>query len=308
MIEAPLNKETKMRNVEIIETLNAKYIIYYSHHKLEVDPRIVKKIDAAIIEDITDFTKMSIKDEVLTIMEEGRDPYHALVQAIIKKEVPIFFVDLSPETFSKINDALEKQIIIPVLEALIAAIIYDKQKRKNGENKQGMTRREFLKKALSLSAAAYLSSPLLEIFFSILNPPIKEVDESSITRKFEKYLAKLNSLIHPELRGVVEIRNELIAQKAETLAKSMRNKLQRKPVIAIVIGARHFQIKDALKLDENERLKRLRKSLGEHFAEEGFIARVDFLAGQGDLERRMKVTIFKDPAFTSKNNHKMSLK
>lgn len=294
------NKKHEMLNVFEMETENAQYKIYYDNHESVIDPRLLDGCDGLIMEMSEEYNDPEKVKKMFEKISSTRD-LHDLFQEAAKSGKPIYFADMY-RSEDEIETDFDKTEIKAVVEFLAGAGIGMYALKSLEENKK-MSRRDFLKIGLGTAAAAYLSTPFLEraAFVAATKGSDENqnlLDEKSISRKANKALGGLNRAIHPELRTIlVETRNDIMAQKAETIAKLFHSETGKKPKMAFTVGGKHSGIEKSLMDSEQGRVARLKKDLGEKLSQYADIAEVSFVSRNKEAnEISFDVRILKDAA------------
>lgn len=290
--KSPEKKE--LPNVVEMETDNAQYRIYYDNHERGIDQRLLDDCDGLIMEMMADYSDPEKAKEMFGKICANKDGSMGLLQIAAKNKKPIYFVDMHEKnSVQKDLSDIETKSVVEFLAGLgIGSYVL----KKVIENKK-MNRRNFLKLGLGTVAATYLSTPMFQGIVSeeTVRNDSELPDENSVSRKAEKVLGNINRIIHPEMKTMtLETRNDLMAQKSETVAKNLSQKIRKKPKLALIVGARHFGIEQSLKDTEQARVKRLKKDLGEDLPKNSAIARINFI--QGDKEIYYDATVLKDSA------------
>ncbi len=288
-------QEPVPENVAELETENAHYDIIYDVHGVgEVKEDAFRNSDAIIFEGIggVDFPGAYVEKE---------PSFREVILHAIKEKKPVYFVDLSFGLHQELGLDEEKLLThftLPILEGLAGLVftvsaVTDVLKR-NPE----MSRRSFLKFLGKGAAGAYLSLPALREVTGYVSTDFAEKppDESDPVRQAHKLLRKVSDATHPEDRTVlIHTRNDLMAQKSETIARALRAELGNKPNLGIMVGANHSGIENVLQDDERERVERLIDDLGKDLVYERYITRIDFEETKNG-EIKFRSTLLEDPA------------
>lgn len=271
-------KETKQEsqeklpeNVEIIETPEAKFRIIYSRHDIASQPEDMGKADAVAFEGIGDYTTKRQAEFLVVDLYDNRSSA-PIVKRAKQEGKPIFFIDISEhdtaDLIQKGLRALEVGVGFSLLLSLSKDII----------NKNKISRRDFLKKAAKGLGGLYFFSHIPKIIVSALD----NIDGRSKQGAISRFLSDLDEKIHPETESIVlTLRNHLMAQKLTYIASHMRQSINKKPEIGLVIGAAHTGIEKALLEKNKERIALIDKllrvpGLGKSRERIATIARLDF--------------------------------
>jgi hypothetical protein len=149
------------------------------------------------------------------------------------------------------------------------------------------------------AVSAALTSPLIGRMTGYLAKDglTAEPDESWLPRKAQKAIENVTYRANLDRSKVIHARNDLWAQKSETVAKYMEKDLGRKPNLAMSMGADHVGIERSLQDVPAERLSRLATDLGEDFKNEGLIAKIT-LTPEAKTDRvKVEVVIIRDENF-----------
>lgn len=297
--EIKKKNSVEMPNVAKMESVNARYHINYDDHRTDINPNILDDCDGLVMEMRGNYDDPKETQEWIEHFSHSKQFARVIMDAA-KNKKPIYFVDLieskKVDNFSKERE--RKELTIPFIEMMMGSALGVHLIYKDLAGDKKMTRREFLKSGLQAIAATYLETPFIQqtAWDIATKHGTALTDEKSTSRKVEKILNRINNDIHPELRTIiVDARNDLMAQKTETIAKILSKKLKKKPELAIIIGARHSGIEQSLTDKEEDRVKRLRRDFGEELSKNASVAEIDFAKGEGNTIY-FKIEILKDPA------------
>ncbi len=309
--EASNNYELK--NTAKLSTENADYLLYYTRHDVQTSPEIVNRSDALILESITDFrddkkTKKSVEHALF----DKTSPYHEAVRAAAEQGKPIFLLDLSRATAKSQNmletkngedqDEMSKNELKVAIEGSLGlgAIMWAAVdlKRMITDNPK-MSRRNFLKFLGKSATGLALTSPLIGRMTGYISTKGTglEPDESSVSRKAQKVFEDATYRTNLDRSKTIHTRNDLWAQKSEKVAKYLQAELGRKPSLALSMGADHVGIERSIKENDETRLARLSKELGDDFKNEGLIAKIDLTPEAGSDRVKVEVVIIHDENF-----------
>lgn len=290
-----------------VETDEGVFNIVYSHHDTPNDPSIVQNTDALILEGEMHY---SADERLVANLDERSQSvqYAPLFSAAAAQKKPMFFVDISAETAKNLDGIFsggrqEARMSVAKLEALSSLLLVAYKMhaalRGKGTSTGGkpLSRREFFGAATQesvLPLAAYLATPLAESALA------HTAGERTVSRQTYRALHAVNTTMHPELPDslLAEVRNALIAQKSESVARRLKSALGRKPTITIVIGAAHIGLEDQLRAPEATRMHTVRSYTGaDNLRDERHILRLDpFLTREKEIDFRFSFTA--DAAFT----------
>ncbi len=291
-----------------VETPEARFVIIYHNHqsKEEIFSGFVDEVDGVIFETEGSpyhSTQEMIEDVrvLLKITNQGR-----IVKRLMKQEKSIFFTSISyrgnlSKPFYVDWEDKNKRIVVEGLMGLLSFYIGGKLTYTALRSKEKINRREFLKMGVSLGLGAYLTAPVITEWglTLALGGDKKIVDEQSLLRQTQKKLRDFNQILHPELdRLTLTARNNLTAQKSGVIARLLKEenrndgKLNKKPVIGIVVGLEHSGIEKALLSDEKDRVAALQNELGAKVEQEKLIARIKFYTEKN--KHRARVSIMND--------------
>ncbi|MBU2476441.1 hypothetical protein KKG83_03145 [Candidatus Micrarchaeota archaeon] len=258
----------------IVETPNAKYILVFgAHDRRNIPPPA--KFDALILE--TPIEHAFYSDYL------GYTPNLDRIDMINKavaenKQIWLTDVNLTKKSHQdyeqkklkmpEIREKTVKKIIAGSgLLSLISSLLYVKKKVNNK-----MNRRKFIKKAAIsvaiLAVPPIVATPIANKIIYNLNINDGEIRVPILW----DLTTQLDKILYGEeaLKGIVTIRNAITAQKAEAfLAPKLKQELNRKPVIAMVWGAGHYEIKRLLK-HPNERYRILKKNKLEDYVQKDY--------------------------------------
>lgn len=292
----------KPRNVVEIDTNDAKYSIVYSTHTIASDSEAVTDANGIILELTGNYQTQELAQSQLEFISKPNFTYNRIIKFAAEKGKPIFLVDLSADTGRKHAAAdFLKTSLVPVVETMVALGFVLSEVKNLIKPKQNISRRGFLRKGSKAAVGAYLLSPQLEIFLNNLATGgySSVPEEGSNYRKAERLTRKFNKIAHPELHSVVDhVRNDLIAQKSEAIARMMIEDSGERPNLSLLIGSRHTGIEDSFESNPDERVERLRKELGDDLVEERFIVRIDFEPQDGNEPKKYSISILEDPSLS----------
>lgn len=291
-------------NVVTLETDNAFYNIVYSIHTVPNQPATLRGADAAVFELVSRYDPEIIKYGVLLA-----DNYRYVLSDAIRHQKPVYCTDLSIGSTEGIQESeidrevLKSELLLKVETmigfSLVPTTIQSLAKEVSPKE-PGRNRRSFLTTLAKAGATFYFLAPIGERKSSVNTTSTftQEPNEASLDRKVERLLRGINTKIHPELveKLVLRVRNDLIAQKTETAARQLSKTLGRKPTVSLYVGAAHTGIERSLQDIEEKRLQRLKENLGNNFASQGRIIRLDFMQLENG-EDTVAATVLHDPAF-----------
>lgn len=222
----------------IVETPNAKYVLMFSAHVQRIE-RSPLEFDALILEvgpapksakDWTNFPQHAIKFS----------QYANLIGQATNGGKQVWLAVPTPTELTRIADRMRGVIFVGGTMGVGSAM-----------HAMGTIKGSDALKAAGLGIAAM---PLIHI----LTVPL-QIHRGRIKRhKLWKIATKVTELL--SARGLVEVRNAVAAENAESLiAPQLQKKLGRKPIIAISMGSGHYGVKRLL-----EQPERRRRFLAEH--------------------------------------------
>lgn len=259
-IYRPENNERK-DNMVRVETPSAVYNIIYSNHGVQNHPEDIFGSDGVIMEGILGDVDTNDIENILRKQMELNRQYGQVIRYASEHNIPLYMADISEKSDTGSSEIITKKIIAPIVGGYLS---YRFLKSSISDiAKKPVTRRSFLKNFGKTVAAAYLSTPAVELASSeVKRLSDKEINESDVSRNIQRHAAKINNSIHPELNTLtLEGRNSLIAMKSDNIAKNLSHSLGRKPNISLIIGGRHIGIEESLKISDKERLDELREYL-----------------------------------------------
>lgn len=289
-------EEREDQSKEVIETESGRFHILYNIHggiaesKPTPAERLDKK-DALILEGAgisENFKDKRVARRIIDFQRLTANINRDIVRRAIKDCVPIFFVDASDKAWENYKNSEIKQKIAAGIEGAMGVSVVIAGSIKSSEQK--ISRRDFIKRLFAYGMGGYLSTPLIKEFSAPWAAEKRKV------RQFGKF----SDTIHPEFRTfAVEGRNHLIAQKSETVAKILEKENNKKPEVAISIGAAHYDLEDALKISDEERIEKLKSYEDISLEDEALIIRIDFEKSPDQKGRTFKVTLMHDPKLKS---------
>lgn len=297
----PDNQNSKER-LESMEALNGKYsVIFYNHDGISKDiipSEYLNSADALVLEEANLFKGMAKKktsDQMINKMIDPESPTCLLVKEAIRQCKPLFLADISRDTFKKISDEENKVMGLSVIEAVLAtAATAGGISLMTTEGNRGMTRRDFLKKSFVATATAATA-------LGLAGPLLKEMTTTLNNKKLTEIYKAIDK-IHPEMRTfTVDGRNNLIAQKSETIARILSKEKGAKPQIAACIGSAHYDFPKALLSDENERITELEKYEDMSPEKDSLIVRINFHPTSDPNARRYEIVLLEDEKIKNMN-------
>lgn len=293
--------EVKPNNVVELSTENADYDIVYNIHLWEIpESKVLLSSDLIMLE--LPRVDKEVAQEQLERPDKG---YVKIVEHAFKHEKPLFFIDVSKQ--SDVMRRFGESILLRSFEAYFGVKLLlsrNKPLWKPGESTHSrLSRRKFLTKTAKTLAGIYLTSPILKTIVdlpSVLN--LGHPKEGSLLRKTERAVYKAERALHPELKTMhLEGRNALMAQKAETISKTVWQKTGRRPRVALVIGGGHIGIEDSLRSTPDERLKEIKKYFSGRLDDEAQIIQVNpQIDEQGN--RTGEVIVYQDETIAAAEN------
>lgn len=246
----------------IVETPNAKYLLVFGKHSIENLPPALN-FDALVIEGTTEGTPKSA-------MNEPKDPHYLINNAVAKgKEIWLVDPNHNEETLRKYRQTLRENTPTKVkgrittignLLSLGSAFSYLGIKAKS---KNPIPRRQAVKTILTALALGLIPQVPSKLAKKVIDGP--KINDGEIKNDlFWDLFARAQEKIYG--KEMILIRNAIVAEKSEFfLAPRLREKLGRKPVIAMNWGAGHYGIKGLLK-NSKKRNKILRKNKLEKYS------------------------------------------
>lgn len=288
-LESGEQKERIPKNVVIIERPEARYRIIYGLHETPQKAEDVGNADALVLEwGVGDYSTGNQAEKTFLQMASYKQ-YQHLIGRLEKREKPIFLADVSDITIHNLLVTFLRGAESITGFMFIGNLAI-------GLNKQGVTRREFLKSgAKGIAALYFLSNIPLGVYKAFQSEDINEFDASQAVSRF---LNDLDERMHPETNAILlTLRNHLFAQKLKTIANTMTSYTRGKPEVGIVIGARHTGIEAALQKEDKGRVELVDRllhipGLGGIREKIATIARMDFDKDKG---RWVVTAITKDP-------------
>ncbi|MEJ0053782.1 MAG: twin-arginine translocation signal domain-containing protein [bacterium] len=226
-----------MKNVAELETENAKYKIVYSLHNIPTNPGVLERSDALVLE-MTDINDGEIaKSEVTTHMNghsgaSGKLQYQDVLPTALDRGMPVYFADAMGFSEEAVFSEMIKREVITQAEGTvgIGALVGGAISLKKNQSRPD--RRKLLGGIAGLTSGIWLNMPRAEnlVQRALYADNTREPEEGSLYRTIDKKLTDANYHLHPETRTKVrDVRNTLIAQKAEKLGKWLTAKLDKKP-------------------------------------------------------------------------------
>lgn len=302
-------KEKLPENVKIIERPEARYRIIYEHHGYQHSPEEIGRPDLLVVERFALGGSYENKDEIEartadfweeTAKKPGGKPQGVISEAekhLIRNKTPLYFIDVGdPEgfLFSAVKDSLEIKGLENIVAAGALGYVGVKVAKDKIKGKASMTRRDFLKLSGAGVMAAFTGTELLDSLITEYRALGKHYQKNAAERK----LQHLREKIHPETTFImITFRNLLWAEKLQTIAKHYEIMHHRKPEIALMLGAFHSGIENALAEAPEKRLAVIKRFLETFVKKRGLLAITDIAKTEfSDKEKRWIATeIFKDP-------------
>lgn len=243
-MEKPLSGKEKLpESVQLVETENANYRVILSDHTIENTKEEVGKDASALLLELT-LTESHVADLVSTFKElEDEDaPYRTIAKMESIKE--IYFADIIAdiEHLETINEELsdlatEEGIIKLLMTVSGGSLLLSKV----------FTRRNFLK-------MLGVGSGLLGLYH------VPDFIKSELLYKGHNFEA-LSEFEKRRLLFTIYFRNLIMAHKAEYIAKKIKERDGKKPILPYSIGRLHVLVSNYMKETGEERLKKIDATL-----------------------------------------------
>lgn len=287
------------KNVVEVETENATYRISYELHNATADPDLVDGADGIILEGYYNY---DIRENIPKAFRGfSETQMKGVIARSAEQDKPVFSADMSVDLLKFASLCLENPVKKKLIEAgeLLIGMGLIQSAISEIRNTEKISRRNFLRTTGKMIGGAYFGMPAIESVLAGISILTKKIlDESSDLRKFSRGLEKVNEYAHPELQTMaIEVRNQLIAQKAETIATQLREKIGKKPNLAIYIGASHFGIEEALKSTQSDRMAKLRTIFKDELVKQAKIIQYNPKQDSHGKVFCESFSILEDPAF-----------
>ncbi len=276
-------------NVVMLEKPEAVYRIIYGYHDQPQKAGDLGTPQALVLETATrDYSEKHLAENLLSYFT-GHIQYKNIIRVCQEQAIPIYFTDTT--------DYGAHQLLaygLAHLEAITgAALVLNLAK----DFKKKTGRREFLGMMGKGLAATYLFGPFMMFW---VNGNLAISQEQSV-RLVGRFLEDLVENTHPETdQIIITLRNYLMAQKLKAVAQDITtpNTPQSKPEVAIVLGASHTGIENALQKEDQARTELVHRllqvpGLGESGKKIATITRLDFDKSKNSW---VATKIFKDPS------------
>lgn len=287
-IHTPEDDKELPKNVVIVETTEARMRIIYGKHDTVQPSADLGQADLVVLETGSyDYSNRASAIRLMNMVESDIQYPEVLEKAEAERK-PVYFIDIASADFIPILSNF-----LAVAEAGAAIFLLANLAQKDLPREQ-VSRRDFFKKTGKGVGAAWLFSQSAEMVNRIIMD--RKTDETSAKRIIQRVVTDLNEMAHPETHALLlTLRNYLWAQKLKTIAADTLV-VDRKPEIAMVVGALHHGLESALQKDDEQRTRLIDTLLSVPGLEEARrkvanIARLDFDASSKQWEAR----IFKDP-------------
>jgi hypothetical protein len=291
-----------LENVSSIETENAVYRIAYTSELLDANPLIAEGSDGLILEAPDDRRRpedfvsdqlagsdgsyTGTKGEAWLAQAYGLDPdnlppaYENIMHEALTKGMPLYILD--PQTgLLRGGPDLSMAKDIAQTGAMVAGLALANS---GFDDLRNPTRRRFFSGVGKSLAALPFMAPFAGQAAKWLYPyePIAD----SLGHKAAQGLEAWNNKTAPWLQDESILKkNVYLAQKSETLARLLTEKLGRKPNLSLVIGKEHLGVEQYLKSSEQERMRILDGARGENGSDTGDITEIT--TGDGYLNSRV---------------------
>jgi len=287
-----------MKNVAELETANAHYRIVYSNHTVATNPAVIDGSDALALEvgirpvtmDVQRQAQVELFHELygntVDVMPTfpGKPQYHDVLPHAFEQDMPVYFIDgtqVDPRAVEEpglelplsADEELSSRSVKGGIESLLGLAALSS----GAGQLHKPTRRTLVPGIAKVLGGSWLLSSLPQALAerTAMSQATPEADEHSVPRRVEKTMESVNHTLHPELRTVVvDVRNALLAQKAETLGRWLTKKIGRKPIITLVIGGMHVGIERELSANESDRVEELKGAFGSTFSAQGQVTKV----------------------------------
>lgn len=268
--EIPSEKERLPKNVVVIDKPDGRFRIAYGAHHLEQKAEDIAGADGIVLETAIggDYSTQELAEKVLT-GAASRLQYRRVFESAAKYDRPIFLADVDPTAVASLLSLALSALEYFVAYKLLASLAKDASKTFSGE--KTINRRGFIKLFGKGMTGLYLSISLAERLSLLVN---SAADYNSKLRAVNRFFSSLNEKVHPETNAiVVTLRNHIIVQKLHTIAQRLKEGVNKKPEIALIFGAGHTGIENALEKDDKDRVE--------------IIDRLLEFPGAGDMRRRL---------------------
>jgi hypothetical protein len=289
-----VNVVERRKSISFVKSQNASYSIEYGNHSKMSTPEVLAGTDALLLElsaDLTTRERVIVSiDSVMYDKEKERRPYEKLLETAFAEGKPVYFIDMvdGDTSLAMYLDSHGKEMIKAVEMmggGAVAGTMLVAGRKENMNPAGGTDRRSVLRNTIAGLVGGWLLTPAVEKVAKVAGDSDGTPDEMSLARGVEKKAASLNEKIHPELRSVViQGRNELMAQKAEAVAKALSRELGREPRLALEVGADHHGIERSLNRTPEERIAILKGYLGEELSYQSGIVQVKMPKGGTSLD------------------------
>ncbi len=294
IIRGPDPKRKLTEATVLVPTPEADYRIIYGFHNIKQNPEDLGDAHALALELAGDYFSIESAERLALYVMEQHQQYREIVKEAKNKKIPLFFVDIP-----RLDDlVLILNSLLIVSESLVGLGIISSLIQRAPKP---MTRRDFIKILPSVIIGSYLSSHIPGMASTAMN--LGRINEETVKRKIHRFLTTLNEKTHPETYIILlTLRNYIIAQKLNTIAQMLRKDfINKKPQVAIVIGASHIGIETALQESDDERKTLLTRifnlPITEMVLKEAIsnVATIAWLEYDEKLEKWVTKKIFFDP-------------
>lgn len=263
--EAPQNIEKIPDNIEIIERAEAVYRIIYERHEGGRTKEELGHPDAFVAEYISavSYGRPHLAESLAVSYWEqkkeearGEGSEEAHVKSL---EIPFYFIDAT-DPARAIDKAHIRATYLKAIETgLAGASSFLVSRELLKKQKEGMTRRQFLKIGMLGSASAYFGTNLLDLFVKLGE---KLATPKGYADKARRAIINVQEKLHPETEGVMRtFRDALWAQKLQSIAQELGQALGRKPEIAFAVGKDHVGLAEMLEMPPEKRIQAIQRFL-----------------------------------------------
>lgn len=245
-------------NVVIVDIPEARFRLLYEFHNhvLEHSPREIRGVDALAFEAATTFSDDTPRSLGLdpnvrpSWAPPGSDNQFA--SALVESCVPLYFVDIVPgKDFADLRTRIDTNLRSAEIGAGTLASLYVALKGGSSLLERRMSRRDFLK---VLGGAAIAGKGFLASYDGGMKDKNRNLSE------YERDIVALSEKFNPELEAItLTLRNALWVYKLRTLVSFAQYKRlgNKRPEIALVLGAAHTGFEDMAKKNPDELLEKI---------------------------------------------------
>ncbi|OGI59906.1 hypothetical protein A2814_02435 [Candidatus Nomurabacteria bacterium RIFCSPHIGHO2_01_FULL_38_19] len=285
------SKLPEAKNMVKIETTHAVYRLLYGSHVESQDDSMMQGTDGLLVEGTLDLNELQDSPDRVLGFVFSTPQMQKLIENARDHKKPVYFVD-RPFDRSLISSQskdtwLEIGEFIGTLAFMTSAT---KGLLSSAKNNERISRRDFLKAGAKTVAAGYLSTPYMQAWLGGQN------QEDTLLRKADRAVIAVNDILHPEMYGqILDLRNNIMAEKAEFVALKTSETLNRKPIFVFALGSDHTRVEIALQRTTEQRVAQIKSGYTGNMSDLRKIVKLEFLSLLKHQKDKFKISPIEDP-------------